>query len=247
MRKIMAVVFGVLLAIVFLGVLQQVFLVMFWKIGKQSDTDWSGEHPEPGPVPHSIPGAPVLRLVNKKTTFPVGEQRILRWDDGKGPVEARERIKPLLDSVPKELSSRLTKTIKIPSKLPGRKELEDYPTYETWGIIVSLNPDVMILSAHELPGGNDNNPLLDWDTVNITQARSKYIYERIDPITNFLSISRVCAGTLVPWNTEIYVISTEPTVTNGRLQFNNNRAEILLPKGKLILTHHNEDVDVIRE
>ena len=58
---------------------------------------------------------------------------------------------------------------------------------------------------------------------------------------------RIYAGTLLPWNKEMHVFSTDPAVKNGPLQFDNNRAEILLPKGKLVLKHHDEDVDVARE
>ncbi len=243
---ILKVISRIVLALVALVILQQVLMGVFWSFARRMDSGWSGEHQEPGPVPLSSPNAPIIRLVNKRTTFELGTQRELRWEEGKGPIKASERIKPLLDAVPKELEQRLAQTVRVPSKLPDDKRMADYRTYEVWSVVVSLNPDVLIICAHELPMSNDVNPLRDWG-LKISPARAKYIDGRIDPITLFISYSSVFAGTLVPWNTEMYVVSTDPQIKSGPLKFSGNRAEITWPTGKLVLMGHNEDVDVTRE
>jgi hypothetical protein len=55
------------------------------------------------------------------------------------------------------------------------------------------------------------------------------------------------AGWLVPWSDEMYAVSPDPGITYRRLKFENNTATIALPEGKLVLKHHEDDVDVSRE
>jgi hypothetical protein len=45
----------------------------------------------------------------------------------------------------------------------------------------------------------------------------------------------------------MYVFSTDPKVKSGRLTFEKDRAEVFLPVGKLLLVHHDDDVDISRE
>ncbi len=210
---------------------------------------WTGEHKEAGPLPLSSPDIPIVRLVDKRRTFEQGEIKRLLWDEGNGPILAKDRVKPLLESIPKELNHRLHSTRDVPAKLyaPFRDTGTTYEyIYDAWEIVVSLNPDVLIVSVHERPVGPHGKLPRDWDRLSIDQARREYLDGRIEYITG--STERdIYAGTLVPWSKEMHVFSTDPKVKNGRLKFDNNRAEVPLPVGKLVLVHHDDDVDVTRE
>ena len=81
------------------------------------DSGWTGVHQEAGPLPSSSPDKPIIRLVDKRRTFEQGEIKRLLWDEGKGPILAEDRVKPLLDSIPKELNERLHSTRNVPAKL----------------------------------------------------------------------------------------------------------------------------------
>jgi len=211
-------------------------------------TDWTGEHEEAGPLPLSSPEAPIVRLVDTRRTMG-GDNKRLRWDEGRGPVLAQERVKPLLESIPKELNDRLHATRNVPAKLyaPFRDTGTTYEhIYDAWGMVVSLNPDVLILSVHERPVGPHDRLPLDWGPFSNDQARRAYVDGRVECITGGIEL-RIYAGTLVPWSEEMYVFSTDPKVENGRLQFDNYQAEVPLPVGKLVLRHHGNDVDVTRQ
>ncbi|MFZ0826004.1 MAG: hypothetical protein WAO02_01145 [Verrucomicrobiia bacterium] len=216
------------------------------------DSGWTGVHKEAGPLPLSSPDMPIVRLVDKRRTFEQGEIKRLLWDEGKGPILAEDRVKPLLDSIPKELNDRLHSTRNVPAKLyqPLRDTGDTGTTYEyiydTWGIVVSLNPDVLIVSVHETPVGPHSRLPRSWDELSIDQARRENLNGRIEFITGGVELV-IYAGTLVPWSKEMYIFSTDPKVESGRMKFENNQATILLPTGKLVLVHHDDDVDVRRE
>ena len=217
------------------------------------DSGWSGVHKEAGPLPLSSPDKPIVRLVDKRKTFEIGEETRLFWDEGNGPILANDRIKPLLESIPKELKDRLQSTRDVPANLyPTMRERGVTGTtyeylYETWGIAVSVNPDVLILSVHERPVGPHSKLPHNWGGIN-DLARWKYIYGRNEFITGEMGLTLgIYAGTLVPWSKEMHVFSTDPEIKSGRLMFENNRAEVLLPVGKLLLVHHDDDVDVTRK
>ena len=112
--------------------------------------------------------------------------------------------------------------------------------------MVSLNPDVLIVSVHETPVGPHSRLPRSWDWLSIDQARRDYLNGRIEFITGGVELV-IYAGTLVPWSKEMYVISTDPHVESGRLKFENDQTTILLPAGTLALVHHDGDVDVRRE
>ena len=77
----------------------------------------TGPHKEAGPLPLSSPDKPVVRVVDISTSFERGETKQLFWDEGTSLILATDRIKPLLDSIPKELSNRLHATRDVPANL----------------------------------------------------------------------------------------------------------------------------------
>lgn len=216
------------------------------------DSGWTGAHKETGPLPLSSPDIPIVRLVDKRRTFEQGEIKRLFWDEGKGPILAGDRVKPLLDSIPMEMNDRLHSKRDVPAKLyqPLRDAGDTGTTYEyiydTWGIVVSLNPDVLIVSVHETPVGPHSKLPRSWDGLSIDQVRREYLNGHNECITGSVELN-IYAGTLVPWSKELYVFSTDPKVESGRLRFENDQATILLPTGKLVLLHHDDDVEVRRE
>jgi len=114
--------------------------------------------------------------------------------------------------------------------------------------VVSVNPDVLIVTVRELRQG-----FRDWSEIG---ARGHYIRQRLewigwrgpgDPAGRTGYELAMHAGSLVPWSDEMYVVSTDPKVEYRRLKFENNQATVLLPAGKLVLRHHDDDVDVSRE
>ena len=130
----------------------------------------TGPHKEAGPLPLSSPDKPVVRVVDKRTTFEQGEMKRLFWDEGTSLILAADRIKPLLDSNPKELSDRHHATRDVPANLypPLRNSTGttfEY-LYDTWGIVVSLNPDVLIVSVYERPVGPHNRLPPAWDSMS---------------------------------------------------------------------------------
>ena len=215
------------------------------------DSGWTGAHREPGPLPLSSPDMPIIRFVDKRRMFGVGEFKRLIWYEGKSPALADDRIKPLLQSIPKELNDRLRSTRDVPAKLypPLRDTGATGTTYEyiydTWVVVVSLNPDVLIVSAHETPVGPHSTQPHSWDRLSIDRARREYLDGRVELIPE--GRWPIHVGTLVPWSKEMYVFSTNSKVESGRLKFENNVATILLPTGKLVLLHHDDDVNVRRE
>lgn len=215
------------------------------------DSGWSGPHKEAGPLPLSSPDIPVVRLVDKRKNFEQGKMQRLLWDEGKGPTLAEERIKPLLDSIPKELNDRLQSTRNVPANLyqVGRDTGDTGTTYEyiyeTREIVVSLNPDVLIVSVNETPVGPHDSLPRSWDSLSIDQARREYLSRCTEFVTGGPGLS-IGAGTLVPWSKEMLVFSNDPRVKSGRLIFVNSRAEVLLPVGKLMLVRNDDDVIVSR-
>src|SRR5258707_1038645 len=63
------------------------------------DSGWSGVHKEAGPLPLSSADKPILRLVDKRTSFEIGEETRLFWDEGNGAILAQDRIKSLQESI----------------------------------------------------------------------------------------------------------------------------------------------------
>lgn len=234
------------IAIGLIGVVvaQALVWVVLMIVALSRDTGWSGLHEETGPIPLSSDDKPIKRLVNTRKTFE-NDYRDLRWDEGNGPVDADDRIKLLMESIPKELTNRLRQTINLPSKLPGDKGMADYALYESWGTIVSLNPDVLIVTVFELPKGEKGHLPVKW--FRISKERSDFLRSRTDFVTYRYLNSRLYAGTLMPWSKEMHVFSTDSEVKTGLLTFESDRADIILPMGKLELVRNGDDVDVKRK
>jgi len=214
------------------------------------DSRWSGQHKEAGPLPLSSPDKPIVRLVNKRKTFEQGELKQLFWDEGEGPVLAQDRIKPLLDSVPKELADRLNSTRDVSVDLypptRGRGGTTYEYVYDTWGVVVSLNPDVLIYSVFEPPVGPHSKLPRSWDGLSIDATRRAFLERRVEFITGGSALN-IYAGTLVPWSKEMQVFSTDSKVKSEPLIFKDDRAEVLLSVGKLVFVRHGDDIEVTRE
>src|SRR5580698_4979191 len=125
---------------------------------------WSAPQAAPGPVPLGPPGIPITRLKREKPTFETTYTEIL-WNDGRGAVVAADRVKTITDAAPKQLTDRLNMTRKA---LNIRGEPYDQPFYEGKAVVVSLNPDVAIVSVGEwsplpLQPGDPKTVFWGWD------------------------------------------------------------------------------------
>jgi hypothetical protein len=213
------------------------------------DSGWKGPFKKPGPVPLSSTNAPITRMVKTRETFEVTLHEMY-WDEGKGPVEVRERVKPVVDAIPKELLDRLASTRNVLSP-NGSGTRFDQPIYAAWGAMVSVNPDVLIVTVRERAQGSYDYPFRDWSTPysSSDSPRGEYMRQRVECFNYIVQGCGIpiSAGTLVPWSDEMYVVSTDPQVKYKRLEFKNNQAKVILPDGILVLQHHEDDVDVTRE
>jgi hypothetical protein len=246
----MKMIYWILMCLIAFLVLPGVVWILIWIMAASRDTGWTGMHEEAGPLPLSSPAIPIVRLVNKRSTFEV-DLKELYWDEGNGPILAEDRVKALLDSVPKEFMKRMLSQKKVPSKffppLHDATGTTDYPNYDATGIVVSLNPDVLVVSVRERLSPPVDHPARDWDILSYDKIRSQYIDGRIEHLRGGSMSLNIYAGTLIPWSNEMHVFSTDPKIKNGRLRFDNDRAEVPLPVGKLVFIHHNDDVDVTRQ
>lgn len=206
---------------------------------------WSAPIAAPGPVPLGPPGAPVTRLKSEKQTFETTLTEIF-WDDGNGPVKARDRVKTITDAAPRELLDRLNQTRKALNVHGGEY---DQLVRDAVAVVVSLNPDVLVVSVGERKPpqqkGELNHIFVDWDRGEVRWQVVGQSLER--GFGYWLGNFGLYAGPLVPWADEMYVFSTDPGIQFQRLVFQNGQATIPLPRGKLILRRRDIDVDVTRE
>lgn len=209
------------------------------------DGKWSTPHPATGPKPLGPPGKPIVRLEREKPTFEVTYTEIL-WDDGHGPVKAQDRVKTIIDAAPKELLDRLNSTRRA---LDVKGAPYNQHICDARAIVVSLNPDVLIVSVaqREPPKqkGELNDVFDDWDGKNGRWQIVQHTLER--GFGYWLGDFWIYAGPLVPWSDEMYAFSTDPRVPYQRLKFENGQATVPLPTGKLVLHRRGIDVDVRRE
>jgi hypothetical protein len=224
---------GVILGIIGLGVIGSLpWIILFiCQVIFYGSSSWTAPREEPGPLPLSSPNAPITRLVKTKTTIEVTLKEVL-WDEGNGPITPKERVKAVVDAVPRKLTDQLRST-------------RDYQARAT---LVSVNPDVLIVTVREWAKASKDHPFQD-----SYAPRAHYIKQRVEsigfggPDSEHGYVLTIFAGSLVPWSNEMYVVSTDPKVEYRHLKFENNQATVLLPAGKLILRHHDDDVDVSRE
>jgi hypothetical protein len=204
---------------------------------------WSAPQAAPGPVPLGPPGKPIARLKREKSTFETTLTEVL-WNDGGGPVKAADRVKTIMDAAPKQLVDRLSMTRK------GRNvagEPFDQPLNDGKAVVVSLNPDVVIVSVGEwipspLKPGDPRPVFSHWG------GRWQIVQKKdLDTFGYYFGTFWTYAGTLVPWAHEMYAFSPDPGVEFRRLKFENSQATVPLPKGELVLRRRGIDVDVSRE
>ena len=206
---------------------------------------WSAPQAAPGPVPLGPPGTTIARLKRESPTFATTVIEIL-WNDGRGPVKAADRVKTIMDAAPTQLLDRLNLTRKAPN-LQG--EPYDEHVYDARAVVVSLNPDVVIVSLGERklslkPGDLNNKVFSDWDQKG---ERWQIVRTALDWFGYWLGDFGLYAGPLVPWADEMYAFSADPVVGFRRVNFENGQAIVPLPKGKLVLRRRDINVDVSRQ
>jgi hypothetical protein len=207
---------------------------------------WSAPHAAPGPVPLGPPGTTVARLQRENATFARTYEEIL-WNDGRGPVNAADRVHTIMDAAPKQLLDRLNLRRKA---LNLQGEPYDQRVYDARAVVVSLNPDVVIFSVGERKPPRQRGELdelfSNWDQ---REGRRQIVQKALDPYgyAPWAGDFGLYAGPLVPWADEMYAFSTDPGVGFRRVNFENGHATVPLPKGKLVLRRRDIDVDVSRE
>ena len=220
-------------------------LVALWIGVTGCDSKWSAPHKMPGPMPLGPPGTPIVRMQRERPTFEVTHTEIF-WDDGRGPIKARDRVTTITNAAPQDLLDRLTKTreaLDVNGHPYGRH------VCDARAVVVSLNPDVLIVSvADETPkeNGQFHDVFDEWDR---TEGRWQIVEKALDRgvFGYWLGDYWTYAGPLVPWADEMYAFSTDPGVPYQRVKFENDQATVSLPTGKLVLRRRGIDVDVSRE
>jgi hypothetical protein len=199
----------------------------------------------PGPVPWSGPDEAPVRLRETRGSIETRHEVTL-WDEGQGPIEAKQRIAALRAAVPQVVRQRLAET--RPAAGPNGGPLFDQLICDAWLTVVSLSPDVLIVTIRERPAGSDDDLFKEWDWMYITSTPDlSRGDEEADLIDAEEGIGGFFAGHLLPWSEEMYVVSTEPGVVNERLRLDDNRGVIALPVGRLILSRDENFVSVVRE
>lgn len=209
------------------------------------DSKWSAPQAAPGPKPLGPPGRPIVRLKREKPTFEVTYTEIL-WDDGHGPVKAQDRVNLITHAAPMELLDRLNATRKA---LDVQGASYNQHVCDARAVVVSLNPDVVIVSVGErkppTQKGELNEVFSDWDQKS---GRWQVVDKALDRGFGYwLGDFWIYAGPLAPWADEMYAFSTDPRVPFQRLKFENGQAIVPLPDGKLALRRRGIDVDVSRD
>jgi hypothetical protein len=186
-----------------------------------------------------------VRLQREKPTFAVTYTETL-WDDGRGPAKALDRVKAVRDAAPQELVDRLTRTREA---LDASGKPYGQLVCDGRAVVVSLNPDVLIVSVGERKPseqkGELNGVFDEWDR---KEGRWQIVDKTLDREFGYwLEGIWTYAGPLVPWADEMYAVSRDPGVPYQRVKFENDQAIVPLPTGKLVLRRRGIDVDVSRE
>ncbi len=130
-----------------------------------------------------------------------------------------------------------------------RGEQYDQLVCDARAVVISLNPDVLIVSVGEQKPPHQNGELnevfSDWDR---KEGRWQVVQNALERGFGYwLGNFGLYAGPLVPWADEMYAFSKDPGVRFQHLKFENGQAILPLPGGKLILRRRGVDVDVSRE
>jgi hypothetical protein len=197
----------------------------------------------PGPAPVGDAGKPVKRLVASRGGWKTRHD-VAYWDEGDGPVEAAVRIKDLKDAIPHDLLQHL-ETTELVDHHKGRPPSEEL-VYYAEATVVSLSPDVMLLSYRKWPQGA-MQPFEDF-------RNGRPLSLRPSEHAELIAADRVglvyYAGTLHPYSEqldELHVISTDPGVETGPLELAGTQTVIPLPSGRLVLTRGDIALQVERE
>jgi hypothetical protein len=203
----------------------------------------SGPRIAPGPAPWCGAVETVVRLREKRGSIKTRHE-VTFWDEGQGPVEATQRIADLRAAVPEVVRQRLAETRPAVPLKGGT--LFDQPICQAQATVVSLSPDVMIVTVRERPPGSCDDLFVEWLFITGIPNIPSDGTEKTDLIAADLGLG-FCAGPLLPWSAEMYVVSTDAGVDNGPLKFDGNRAVTALPAGRLVLTRDEDFVSVTRE
>jgi hypothetical protein len=203
----------------------------------------SGPRSVSGPAPWSGPGEGPTRLETERGPW-AARYMVTFWDEGDGPVEATERIAGLRQAIPDELMERLRQKRRVPTAY-DENVLIDQHVYKALATVVSLSPDVMIVTVRE-NSESFEDPFEPW----IVSPQGSQLAEQTDLIAADVTWLSFHASTRLRFSDEMYVVSTDPDVEGGRLEFDGDRSVIPLPEGRLELTHDllldDEIVDVVR-
>jgi hypothetical protein len=60
-------------------------------------------------------------------------------------------------------------------------------------------------------------------------------------------VVHISAGPVQPWSEEMWAVSTASAFQSRRLAFENDQATVTLPAATLVLTRHDDRVDVVRD
>lgn len=224
----------ILLIAVCLGVPAIIFISLAIDLFRIYKETHAPPHEAAGPLPWCSPEVKLTRLQATRGGWNHRYEKTF-WDEGAGPIEPKERDKVLVDTLPANLMQRL-KSEKFSTNGSTAK-----------GTVVSLNPDVMIVTCRKPPPGSSKPPFKDWVSWNMDPIRQKYVEERREFVDFRDYVFGVYAGVLCPWSDEMYVVSTDPAIKTRNLDFVNQKAIIDIPGGRLLLIHHDDDVDVTRE
>ena len=178
------------------------------------------------------------------------------WDFGDGPVEPTTRIVDLYGAVPDWLIQRLEST-EIGRLEAGARPFQR-PAYHAQATVVSLDPDIMIVTVRARPDIGREDLFAGWygsyrhpnDRKYLHEpprTRHEYIHNHREPIGVAGITLSYFAGPLVPWSSEMYVISSDPAVVTERLVFVDDRVEITFPGGKLVGVHEDDAVIMERQ
>lgn len=203
-----------------------------------------GPREEPGALPLTSASQPIKRL---RVVRGFGNTRHHHtvWDLGDGPIEPMERIAALRSAVPEELIEKLGSTRTVQRKKVGAPPVER-PNYCSWGTVVSLDPDIMIVTVREVPDFAKQHPFEGWLYGPAPRAQREYMKRHLELIGTLGITLSYHAGTLLPWSSEMYVVSCDPDVVTGDLTFVDDRAEIPFPGGQLVVVHKDGEVAVER-
>jgi hypothetical protein len=203
----------------------------------------SGPRIAPGPAPWCGADETVVRLREQRGSIKTRHE-VTFWDEGQGPVEATQRIANLRAAVPEVVRQRLAETRPAVPLKGG--PLFDQPICQAQAIVVSLSPDVTIVTVRERPPGSYDDLFVEWLFITAIPNIPGDGTDKTDLIAADLGFG-FCAGPLLPWSAEMYVVSTDPGVANGSLTFDADRAVIELPAGRLVLNRDANFVSVTRE